>query len=163
MSTTTQTGDLSLQERYAPDSTCFGCGPQNPQGLRIRSLPDPDDPELVVCDWTPQPHHAAYESFLNGGVIGAIFDCHCNWTATWHLMRRDATETPPSTVTAEFQVKFKRPTRLDAPVRLEARAALSKRSSVRIEATLYAGGEATATCTGTFVAVKPGHPAYHRW
>ena len=30
-------------------------------------------------------------------------------------------------------------------------------------ATLEANGKVTATCRGTFVAVKPGHPAYHRW
>ena len=32
-----------------------------------------------------------------------------------------------------------------------------------VEATLSAAGKVTATCRGTFVAVKPGHPAYHRW
>jgi hypothetical protein len=32
-----------------------------------------------------------------------------------------------------------------------------------VEATLEANGKVTATCRGTFVAVKPGHPAYHRW
>ncbi|MBM4305062.1 MAG: PaaI family thioesterase, partial [Deltaproteobacteria bacterium] len=32
-----------------------------------------------------------------------------------------------------------------------------------IEATLTANGKVCATCRGTFVAVKPGHPAYHRW
>jgi hypothetical protein len=32
-----------------------------------------------------------------------------------------------------------------------------------IDATITADGKVTATCRGTFVAVKPGHPAYHRW
>ena len=32
-----------------------------------------------------------------------------------------------------------------------------------VEATLEAGNKVTATCRGTFVAVKEGHPAYHRW
>ena len=32
-----------------------------------------------------------------------------------------------------------------------------------VEATLEAGGRICDTCRGTFVAVKPGHPAYHRW
>jgi hypothetical protein len=32
-----------------------------------------------------------------------------------------------------------------------------------VDATLEANGKVTATCRGTFVAVKPGHPAYHRW
>jgi hypothetical protein len=32
-----------------------------------------------------------------------------------------------------------------------------------IEATVEAGGVVCASCRGTFVVVKPGHPAYHRW
>ncbi|MEO7168317.1 MAG: PaaI family thioesterase, partial [Chthoniobacterales bacterium] len=32
-----------------------------------------------------------------------------------------------------------------------------------IEGTLTAGGKACATCRGTFVAVREGHPAFHRW
>ena len=30
----------SLQEKYAPQSICFGCGPANDKGLRIRSILD---------------------------------------------------------------------------------------------------------------------------
>ena len=32
-----------------------------------------------------------------------------------------------------------------------------------VEAALEADGRVTATCRGTFVAVKEGHPAYHGW
>ncbi|MEK7825989.1 MAG: PaaI family thioesterase, partial [Nitrospirota bacterium] len=32
-----------------------------------------------------------------------------------------------------------------------------------IEAELVSNGRVCAACRGTFVAVKPGHPAYHRW
>ena len=45
----------------------------------------------------------------------------------------------------------------------EARVVESDDDRATVEATLTAGGEVTATCRGTFVAVKPGHPAYHRW
>ncbi len=155
--------ELSVQERFAPGGTCFGCGPANPQGLRIRSFPDPEEPDTLVCAWAPEAHHAAYETFLNGGIIGSLFDCHSNWNATWHLMRRDRMETPPCTVTADFRVSFRRPTPMDQPIHLKSRVASSDRSRVEVEATLTAGGEITATCRGTFVAVKPGHPAYHRW
>ncbi|MBT3600844.1 MAG: PaaI family thioesterase, partial [Euryarchaeota archaeon] len=27
---------LSVQEKYAPNSICFGCGPANEKGLQIR-------------------------------------------------------------------------------------------------------------------------------
>ena len=32
-----------------------------------------------------------------------------------------------------------------------------------VEATLGVDGVVMATCRGVFVAVKEGHPAYHRW
>ena len=32
-----------------------------------------------------------------------------------------------------------------------------------VEATLSSGGVVTATCRGLFVAVREGHPAFHRW
>ena len=32
-----------------------------------------------------------------------------------------------------------------------------------IEARLSCEGEVTATCRGVFVAVREGHPAFHRW
>ena len=79
----------SLQERYAPDNRCFGCGPANDKGLRIRSFPEGD---TVVCEWQPRPEHEAWEGVLNGGVIGALFDCHSIWTATYHLMRASGAE-----------------------------------------------------------------------
>ena len=32
-----------------------------------------------------------------------------------------------------------------------------------IHCDLLCDGKVTATCDGTFVAVREGHPAYHRW
>jgi acyl-CoA thioesterase FadM len=34
---------------------------------------------------------------------------------------------------------------------------------VEVELLLEAGGKVCATGSGLFVAVKEGHPAYHRW
>ena len=63
--------ELSLQERYAPSSICFGCGPANAHGLRLRSLPDVGETgqDETVCDWTPQPHHEAFPGMLSGRRI----------------------------------------------------------------------------------------------
>ena len=152
----------SLQETHAPHGRCFGCGPANAKGLRIRSMA-PESGDEVVADWTPEPHHEAFEGVLNGGIIGALLDCHSNWTAAWHLMKKNGGESVPCTVTAEFAVKLKRPTSSTAPVRLSARVISSEADRAVVEATLTSNGKVTSTCTGTFVAVKPDHPAYHRW
>jgi acyl-coenzyme A thioesterase PaaI-like protein len=150
-----------LQETYAPDNQCFGCGPKNDQGLRIRSFAEGDD--AAVCRWRPEPHHLAFPGIVNGGICGAVLDCHSNWTASWHLMRKAGQSTPPCTVTAEFDVKLKRPTPIDAELTIRSHVVESEGDRAVVEATIEANGKVTATCRGTFVAVKEGHPAYHRW
>ena len=152
--------ELSLQETYAPQMACFGCGPANEKGLRIRSFARGDD---LVCEWQPEKHHEAFPGMLNGGIVGALLDCHLNWAAAVHLMRRGGADKPPCTVTADYSIKLLRPTPTDAPVSLAARVVESTDDRAVVEGTLSSHGKVTATCRGTFVAVKPGHPAYHRW
>ncbi len=150
----------SLQETYAPSSICFGCGPANPKGLKIRSLASGDE---VVCAFQPESHHQAFPGMLNGGIIGSLLDCHSNWTAAYHLMKKQGLESPPCTVTADYSIKLLKPTPVDKPVHLKARVVESTDDRAVIEAELMSGEKVTAKCRGTFVAVKPGHPAYHRW
>jgi acyl-coenzyme A thioesterase PaaI-like protein len=152
--------DESIQERYAAATKCFGCGPSNPNGLRIRSFPVGDE---VVADWRPEPHHEAFDGVLNGGIIGVLFDCHCNWTAAYAFMKNAGAERPPTTVTAEYSVKLRRPTSSLAPVRVRARAIEVGAERAVVEALLESEGNVTATARGVFVAVKEGHPAYQRW
>ena len=152
--------DESLQDRYAPETTCFGCGPANAKGLRIKSRVEGDE---VVAEWTPERHHEAFSGFVNGGIIGVLFDCHCNWTAAYHLMVRAGDAAPPFTVTSGYAVKLRRPTPSGGPLRLRARVVESSHDRAVVEATLEADGLERASCRGTFVAVKPDHPAYARW
>lgn len=167
----------SLQETYAPKNRCFGCGPANDEGLGLRSFAS-EDGELLVATFEPKPHHAAFGSVLNGGIIGALLDCHSNWAAAHRLMRERGLAMPPCTVTADFHVTLRRPTPLEGPLHLTARVLEVAGSRVLVEATLEAQlpsrGEpilmpvhlerkVTATCRGTFVAVEEGHPAFHRF
>lgn len=149
----------ALQDEFAPKSICFGCGPANDQGLQIKSYVEGEE---VVAEFTPAPHHHAFPGMMNGGIIGALLDCHSNWAAAHHLMKRAGAESPPCTVTADFHVKLRKPTPMTT-VTLKARVAESTDDRAVIESELYANGEVTARCKGTFVAVKEGHPAYHRW
>jgi len=152
--------EKSLQDQYAPQNRCFGCGPANEKGLRLKSVPQGDE---VVCEWTPEPHHEAFDNMLNGGICGALLDCHMNWTAAWHLMRKSGAETPPCTVTARYTVELLKPTPTDGPVRLVARVVESSERKAVVEATLEAGGVVTCKAQGVFVSVQEGHPAFQRW
>lgn len=150
----------SLQDTWAPSNRCFGCGPANEKGLRIKSYVEGEE---LVAHWRAEDHHQAFEGMLNGGIAGALLDCHSNWAAAHHLMTRAGAEILPCTVTADFHVKLRRPTPLGALMTLRARVVESGEDRAVVEASLEAEGKVTASCRGTFVAVKEGHPAYHRW
>lgn len=152
--------DKSIQETYAPESICFGCGPANEKGLKIRSFEIDGE---YVAEWQAEKHHEAFPGMLNGGIIGSLLDCHSNWAAAHHMMTRDGTDAPPCTVTASYSIKLLKPTPSDAVVHLHAKVVESEGKRATVEAELIAKDEVCATCTGVFVAVGEGHPAFHRW
>ncbi len=153
----------SLQERFAPLGRCFGCGPANPIGLRIGSRPSADDPTILVARWTPAADHEAFAGVVNGGILGTLLDCHANWTATWHLMRERGADRPPTTVTLDYAIRLRRPTPSDRPIDLRAFVVDAAEDRATVEAEIASDGVVTATGGGTFVAVRPDHPAYDRW
>ena len=152
--------DACLQELYSPRGACFGCGPANPHGLHLRSFVQGTE---VIAQWQPDGKYQAFPGMLNGGIIGTLLDCHSNWAAAWHLRQQGRLVQPPCTVTAEYAIKLLRPTPLDAPLELVARVVEASADRATIEAVLTSAGKPRATCRGTFVAVSPGHPAYHQW
>jgi acyl-coenzyme A thioesterase PaaI-like protein len=151
----------SLQERFAPDGRCFGCGPKNPAGLRIRSFEAGDG--VVVAEWQPRSEHEAFDGFVNGGILGTLIDCHSNWTAIAALMTAGWAESAPSTVTAEYSVRFRRPTPSDRPLKLTGRPVEVAPDRVAVETEIEVDGVVTARGRAVFVPVGQAHPAYGRW
>jgi acyl-coenzyme A thioesterase PaaI-like protein len=152
--------DLSLQERYAPHSRCFGCGPANSEGLQIKSYVEG---EKVIATFRPAAYFLAFENVLCGGICGLILDCHSNWTASYALMTNNGLESPPCTVTAEFSVKLRKPTPMDQLLTLEAIAIEVTDRKAIVEASIRTdAGESTATFHGIFVSVPKGHAIFHR-
>ncbi|MGB0652443.1 MAG: PaaI family thioesterase [Thermoplasmatota archaeon] len=156
---------LADQDRYAPNSICFGCGPANADGLQIKSHwegePGPDG--VFVMTFDPVAAHQAFPGVINGGILGALLDCHSNWCAATAIMADEGLDAPDCTVTADFHVKLKRPTPFPGTLTVKAWAKEVGGRRARIYAEVEAGGKVTATCDGTFVAVNEGHPAWHRW
>ncbi len=156
----------ALQDALAPQNACFGCGAANSAGLQIKSYADgagPDVGEALVCTWHAAKHHEAFEGMISGGILGTLLDCHSNWTAAYNIMRALAVDELPCTVTAQFEVKLLRPTPSRAPVVLRAWPVELSERKARVEASLHSGDDLCVTFGGLFVAVKPDHPAYHRW
>jgi hypothetical protein len=73
------------------DNFCFGCGPTNQQGLRIKSYWD--GPNESICTYQPESHqNAGSKQFLNGGIIATLIDCHCICTAIAYAYRDEGRE-----------------------------------------------------------------------
>lgn len=152
--------NTSLQDKFAPNLICFGCGPANPHGLQLKSFVDG---EQLRASFKPGPYHQAFPGVLNGGIIGTLLDCHCNWMACYHLMLRNNLAAPPCTVTAEYKIELYKPTPASETLQLRAWVVESSARKAVTEGTISAAAGVTVKCRGTFVAVREDHPAYHRW
>jgi acyl-coenzyme A thioesterase PaaI-like protein len=150
----------SLQKKYAAKSICYGCGPANQHGFKIQSFVEG---ETVVARYMPEAHHCAFPNVLNGGVIGTLLDCHCNWASCWFLMQDKALARPPCMVTAKFEVTLRKPTPMGVQLKLEANCIELKDNTVVTEGRIIANEKVCDTFLGTFIAVPETHPAYHRW
>jgi acyl-coenzyme A thioesterase PaaI-like protein len=114
-------------------------------------------------EFTPEIHHQAFPGMINGGIIGTLLDCHGNWTAAVALMDASEESEPPCTVTASYTVQLRRPTPLGVPLTIVSQIESLSDDRAEVNLTLEAEGKLCATGKGLFVAVKKGHPAYHRW
>jgi len=139
--------ELALQDTIWPESLCWGCGPANPRGLRIKSQWRDG---LCVCRFEPRPEHAAGPpDVVNGGVLATVVDCHSVWTAIAALY--DAEERPLGSeppiwgVTGEMTLRYLSPTPLDGPVELRARPRDVGERKVLVDCEVLSGELVTVT------------------
>ncbi len=149
-----------VQDEFAPNSICFGCGPSNNEGLRLKSYRSNDG---LIAKYECKEKHQAFPGVINGGIIGSLIDCHGNWTAAIAIMDKNGWKKPQCTVTAQYEIKLKRPTPFGKKLKLNSRVLALQKDRAEIIIELKAEGKTCATGRGLFVAVKEGHPAYHRW
>ena len=152
--------ERSVQRQYAPNSICFGCGPANEKGLKIDSYRTNKGLELKFM---PNEEHQAFPGMINGGIIGSLMDCHGNWAAAIALMDLNGLDEPPCTVTANYSISLRRPTPSETELLILAEIEDIQEDRAKVKMTLTANEKVCATGSGLFVAVKDGHPAYHRW
>ncbi len=133
---------LSIQERFNPQGTCYGCGPANPAGLQLRSFPAGDD---VVADiLIPAVYENGY-GIANGGVVTMLLDCHTGAVLVNDLRGYDWAEHPPF-LTYHLDVSLKRRTPVDAPLRIVGRLVERRSTELVVGAEIIDGdGKTTAS------------------
>jgi acyl-coenzyme A thioesterase PaaI-like protein len=129
----------AFQEQI-PDNFCYGCGPGNPVGLRIRSIWAGNE---ALCVFQPAPYHSAGpRHILNGGIIATLIDCHAVCTAIAHAYRAEsrAIGSVPEIwyATASLAVRYLRPTPIDRPVAVRARVVEARLRRTILECSLSA-------------------------
>lgn len=150
-----ETTGLALQDAW-PDATCYGCGPANTHGLRIKSYWS-DDGSEVICRFQPEPqYNAGFPNVMYGGLVASLIDCHSIWTAiatTYHQEGREHGSPPAiSYVTGSLTVRYLKPTALDRTVLLRARVTGLQERKAFVTCALYSGEVKTAE--GDVVAVR---------
>ncbi len=141
-----------------PHNHCWGCGTLNPRGLRLKSYPDGDE---TVCRLTPAAEFmAGPKHVLYGGLIAAVFDCHCICTAIADAYRAAGRELGSEPllwcVTASLKVDYLAPTPIAEPLEVRARVREAKGRKRVVEATLRSAGKERARAEAIAVEVPPG-------
>jgi acyl-coenzyme A thioesterase PaaI-like protein len=145
----------SIQERLVPELTCFGCGPANAQGLRLRSYPGADG---AAATFTPWPEHDNGLGYLNGGIISTLLDCHSAAAVLDEADRRGWGPLPGAAlayVTAGLDVRYLRPAPLSEPVSLVAVVSEAGESAMTVDVELRWDGKPRAVAVAHWKRWRP--------
>jgi acyl-coenzyme A thioesterase PaaI-like protein len=145
----------SIQERLYPGLPCFGCGPTNEKGLRLRSYPADG---FVVAEFMPWPEHDNGLGYLNGGIISTVLDCH---SAAAVMLEADGHGWGPlpgaelAYVTAGLDVRYLRPSPLRETSELRAFVISADESQITADVELVHDGKVRATATAVWKRWRP--------
>ena len=146
---------LGIQDRLIPELTCFGCGPANAKGLRLRSFPGADG---VTASFTPWPEHDNGLGYLNGGIISTVLDCHSAAAVLDEADRRGWGPLPGAAlayVTAGLDVRFLRPAPLGESLTLLAVVSEADESAMTVDVELLWDGKARAAAVARWQRWRP--------
>ena len=86
-------------EQFNDDNYCFVCGTQNPVGLKLKFHYDEKNDEMVSNTIFPR-HFQGWQGVLHGGLISTVL---------YEIMIKAAAQKGLKCVTAELNIKFKKP------------------------------------------------------
>jgi acyl-coenzyme A thioesterase PaaI-like protein len=145
----------SIQERLVPRLSCFGCGPANERGLRLRSFPGPDG---AVASFTPWQEHDNGLGYLNGGIISTLLDCHSAAAVLHEADERGWGALPGAAlpyVTAGLDVRYLRPAPLTEPVSLLAVVTDADEGQMTVDVQLHWDGKPRAAAVAVWKRWRP--------
>ncbi len=109
------------------DGNCFGCSPNNPNGLKLTFFLDGEE---VVARWNPQQWMEGYANVLHGGIQATLLD----EIASWVVQVRCNTVG----VTTSMEITYRKPVLIgDGEITLRASLAKTTSRMAEIDARLF--------------------------
>lgn len=105
----------ALNEELLRPNHCFGCGPDNADGLRIRIYRDGERTDRLVGTFEPHASRLGFPGIVHGGVQFTVLDCMAAWILIGLRTRAGAI---PLTKTSS--VRFHRPAKVGEVFQLSA-------------------------------------------
>ena len=124
---------------------CFGCGLENPSGLRLRFFVN--EQGVIVCHTRLARRFSGPPGHAHGGIIATLLD---------EAMSKANRARSVTAMTRQMEVEYLRPVPLGAPITLMARHVSASGRRHHCEAQIAdASGQVLATAKALFVAVDP--------
>lgn len=126
------------------DHGCFGCGDENPCGLRLRF--EPTGPGEVAGRFKPRRQDEGFFGVVHGGIVTALLDEAMAWASVsadvWAM-------------TAKMEVRFRRPVRVGVELRLVGRVVRVRGKLIETAGEVRSADDDAllAEATATFVRV----------
>lgn len=119
------------------DGHCFGCGPLNEEGLRLKFEPGLDG---SVAFYQVPERFQSWAGMAHGGVVALMLDEAVGWAA-WHAGHPG--------VTGRLQVSYRRPLKLGERVRIVGKVEKVRRTLVYVNAFVDNADDHSRVADGT--------------
>jgi uncharacterized protein (TIGR00369 family) len=136
-----ETNNLKL-----PRNTCFVCGPDNPEGMRLSFTLD-EERSTFLCEFNLGERYTGPPGHCHGGIIASILD---DAMGKVNKLRHVVA------LTKEMTVEYLKPVPLHQSLRVESReVAVHGRQHVNMAEIVNKEGEVLARGKGIFIAIDP--------
>jgi uncharacterized protein (TIGR00369 family) len=126
---------VDMEKEFAK---CFGCGQDNPIGLKLRFV---KDGKTVKAEFTPGELHQGWSGVLHGGITMTLLDEATSYAALLEGI---------NTVTARLEVRLRRPILIGQPLYITGSIAKRAKRTVETKGAIFLkdgtlGAEANGT------------------
>ncbi|MBC8412100.1 MAG: PaaI family thioesterase [Nitrospira sp.] len=129
--------------RYADDGHCFVCGPENPIGLKLQFA---HIDNKVRAEFNPSKKYQGYMDIVHGGILSTVLD---------EAMVKIAIAEGMPAVTAQMDLRLKKPLHINQPVIIEAEITGRTRKILKSKAWIITkDGTLIAEASGTLIKLE---------